>query len=264
VKRLTSRQSPIVARFRAAARGGAHATILLDGTHLVADAVTAGVTVHDVLVSSDEIEQVEIQQLLQALRAQGIGPVLASSSVMRAVSPVRSPSPVVALARRPQGDTERLFSGRNTLLIIAADVQDPGNAGAIIRAAEAGGATGVVVAGQSADPFGWKALRGSMGSALRLPILICPSAQEAVAAARRHDCRIVAAVPRGGQSPYDVNLTGATAIVIGGEGGGLPDALVAAADQRVTIPMRPAVESLNAAVSAAILVYEAYRQRSSS
>ena len=83
----------------------------------------------------------------------------------------------------------------------------------------------------------------------------------AVADARRHGCRIVATVPRGGRSLFDVDLTGPVAVLIGGEGAGLPPALVDAADERVTIPMQAPVESLNAAVTAALIVYEARRQR---
>ena len=140
------------------------------------------------------------------------------------------------------------------------DVQDPGNVGAIARVAEAGGATGLIAAGASADPFGWKALRGSMGSSLRLPV-VSASAAEAIADARRHDCRIVAAVPRDGRTLYDAQLGGPVAILIGGEGAGLPPALCDSADERVTIPMAPPVESLNTAVAAALVVYEARRQR---
>ena len=90
---------------------------------------------------------------------------------MDALSPVRSSSAIVALAERPRDRSTRVYAGAGPLVVIAVDVQDPGNLGAIVRVAEAAGATGVVAAGASADPFGWKALRGSMGSALRLPIV---------------------------------------------------------------------------------------------
>ena len=119
----------------------------------------------------------------------------------------------------------------------------------------------IVSAGASASPFGWKALRGSMGSALRLPILIQPDADRAVDDARRRGCRIVATVPRDGRSLLDVDYAGPIAILIGGEGPGLSPALLSGADERVTIPMREPVESLNAAVTAALLIYEARRQR---
>jgi TrmH family RNA methyltransferase len=154
-----------------------------------------------------------------------------------------------------------MYSGTNTLVVIVVDVQDPGNAGAIVRVAEAGGATGVIASGVTADPFGWKALRGSMGSALRLPVVNGGAAAEAIADARRHGCRVIAAAPRGGRSVFDIDLTGPVAILIGGEGPGLAPSVVDAADERVTIPMQAPVESLNAAVTAALLVYEARRQR---
>jgi TrmH family RNA methyltransferase len=180
---------------------------------------------------------------------------------MDAISPVRSASGIAALASRPAAPAARVYAGAAPLVAIAVDVQDPGNVGAIVRVAEAASASGVVVAGTSANPFGWKALRGSMGSGLRLPIAVEADVDAAVAEARRHGCRIVATAPRGGTPMADVDLTGACAVLIGGEGPGLPRALADAADTRVTIPMKPPVESLNAAVTAALILYDAVRQR---
>jgi TrmH family RNA methyltransferase len=145
--------------------------------------------------------------------------------------------------------------------VIAIDVQDPGNLGSIVRVAEAGGADGLVAAGACADPFGWKALRGSMGSALRLPTAVQLDPARAVADAQRHGCRVVATVPRDGRSVFDVDYRGPVAILVGGEGAGLPRSIIEAADERVTIPMAAPVESLNAAVAAALIVYEVRRQR---
>jgi TrmH family RNA methyltransferase len=143
---------------------------------------------------------------------------------------------------------------------VACDVQDPGNVGAIVRVAEAAGGTGLIAAGRCADPFGPKALRGSMGSALRLPIAVA-GVETAVADVRCHCCRVLAAVPRGGRSIFDIDLTGPVAILIGAEGGGLSRSILASTDECFSIPMRPQVESLNAAVTAALAVYEARRQR---
>ena len=118
---------------------------------------------------------------------------------MDAVSPVKTPSGVVALAQRPQSRTGRCMPGPRALVVAAVDVQDPGNLGAIIRVAEAAGATGFAAAGGSANPFGWKALRGSMGSALRLPIAseLTPTTRSptrnATAAASSPPCRATAA-----------------------------------------------------------------------
>jgi TrmH family RNA methyltransferase len=140
-------------------------------------------------------------------------------------------------------------------------VQDPGNVGAIVRVAEAAGASAVVVAGTSADPFGWKALRGSMGSALRLPISTTATVHAAVQDARNHHVAVVATVPHDGEPLFDAPLGGSAALLIGGEGPGLPADVIRTADSKITIPMEAPVESLNAAVAAALLLYEARRQR---
>src|SRR5207237_9700502 len=133
--------------------------------------------------------------------------VTGPASVIDAISPVRSSSPIVALACRPSTDEARLYRSAAPLVIVAVDVQDPGNVGAIVRVAEAAGATGVVAAGASADPFGWKALRGSMGSALRVPIAGGDS-RAAVDAGRQHRLRHVATGRRPGGAVSAAELTG--------------------------------------------------------
>jgi TrmH family RNA methyltransferase len=141
-------------------------------------------------------------------------------------------------------------------------VQDPGNVGAIIRSAAAAGATGVAVDHESADPWGWKALRASMGTAFRVPVVRIKDATDAIDAWRTRGMTIVAASLSGGKSLYEYDLTKPVAFLIGSEGAGLPTDVLEFADSRVTIPMKDGVESLNAAVSAALLLYEARRQRS--
>lgn len=249
-----------MARYRAAARGDA-ATILLDGIHLVSDALAARLHIRDAAVAAHAADRDrDIAALMRSLVEAKADVVTATAPVMAAMSPVRSPSPIIALADRPAASLPNLFADAAPLVVLAIDVQDPGNLGAIVRVAEAGGASGVIVGGASADPFGWKALRGSMGSALRLPIVVAETAA-AVAELRLRGCRLVATAPRDGRSVFDVDLRQSIAVVIGGEGSGLDPALIAGADERVTIPMQAPVESLNAAVTAALIVYEAKRQR---
>jgi RNA methyltransferase, TrmH family len=257
---ITSRHNPLVARFRDAARGDADAVMLLDGAHLVADALAADVEIHVAAVTATAEQTAAIHELVGRLSHRGVDVVSVSAPVMDAISPVRSASAIVALAARPPDRSAEMYGGPSPLIVVAVDIQDPGNVGAIVRVAEAAGASGVVAAGGSAQPFGWKALRGSMGSALRLPIGGGDPAT-AIATARRHCCRIVATVPRAGRMLFDLDLTGPAALLVGGEGAGLPAALIDGADERVTIPMQPPVESLNAAVTAAVVLYEARRQR---
>jgi len=259
--RITSRQNAIVARYKAVANGDVDGLLLVDGVHLVQDALAAGVALEHAAVDAGAAERGDIRRLVTLLHAAGVETATATAPVMGAISPVRTPTGIVAIARRPERDVDDFYSGAAPLVVIANDVQDPGNLGAIVRVAEAGGAASVLVSGTSADPFGWKALRGSMGSALRLPVDRVDDVSVAVTEARQRGCRIVATVPRDGRSLFAANLKGATAVLIGGEGRGLPDALIAGADERLTIPMQAGVESLNAAVAAALVVYEALRQR---
>jgi TrmH family RNA methyltransferase len=261
MQRISSRHNALVGRFRAAAAGDDPAHLLLDGLHLASEAIAAGVRLDHLMVAAAALDRPELRPLLHAAERAGTPIAAATAPVMSAVSPVRSSSPVVALAARPKCDEARIYRRQPVLVLMACDIQDPGNLGAIVRVAEAAGASGVIAAGAGADPFGWKALRGSMGSALRAPVLVDRSLEHAVSRARHHRCRIVAAVPRDGRSLYDVDLTAPAALLLGGEGRGLSAKIAGAADERITIPMDAPVESLNAAVTAAIVAYEARRQR---
>jgi RNA methyltransferase, TrmH family len=235
--------------------------MLLDGPHLVADALAAGVSIETVAFTARAVSMPELVRLVERLSTTPAELVQVTDSMMAAMSPVSTPSGVVAIATRPASSLDRVLAASPALVVAAVDMQEPGNVGAVVRASEAGGATGAVFCGASADPFGWKALRGSMGSVLRLPVASDLPLEQALAAARTAGLRVVAAVPRGGERPDAIDLREPTLLLLGGEGSGLSADDMAAADARVSIPMRAPVESLNVAVSAALLVYEAARQR---
>ena len=258
---ITSRQHPIVKEFRELARG-AGPLMLLDGWHLLHEAAAARVDVDTIAICGPPTAKE--QRVVDQLRRSGARVVDVSGSVLNALSPVNSPTGVVASARIPAVSSASVLVPAPALVLAATGLQDPGNAGAIIRSAAAAGATGVVLDELSADPWGWKALRASMGSAFHLPVVRSRTLDQLIATWRDAGIRIIATVPRGGMSMYDVDFTQPAAVLMGGEGSGLPDELVAAADIRVSIPMKGAIESLNAAVAAALLVYEAQRQRSDS
>lgn len=262
-KVVTSRHNPLVKRFRDLARSHRpdQPTLLLDGARLVGEALGAHLTIACAAFSQSALSDAAHAELVQRLAATGADIVTVSDTVLSALSPVRSPSGVVAIGEHRPSSLEAAFERSPQLVFIAVDLQDPGNAGALVRAAEAAGATSVVFCGASADPFAWKALRGSMGSALRLPVVPRVEPVQAVEAARRLGVRVIAAAPREGVSLYDTDLTGPAAILFGGEGPGLAPALLAQCDARLSIPMRAPVESLNVAVAAAVVGYEAFRQR---
>ena len=233
--------------------------MLLDGWHLLGEAASAEIPVEKIAIcgppSSSE------QRIVDRLRRQGAQIVDVSGMVLNALSPVNAPTGVVASARRPSVTQAAILRPAPALVLAAAGLQDPGNAGAIIRSAAAAGATGVVLDELSADPWSWKALRASMGSAFRVPVLRSRAIGNLIQDWRAAGLRIVAATPRDGTPMHDVDFTPPTALLLGGEGAGLPDTSIAAADVRVSIPMRGGIESLNAAVAAAVLLYEAQRQR---
>jgi TrmH family RNA methyltransferase len=260
---LSSRRHPLVSACRAIARGGAETTdrMLLDGVHLVSEAVAAGITLHSAAFTPRALSAPEGARLADALSRRSVDVVEVSESVMEAMSPVSSPSGVVAIGVRPDRSLARTLDVAPQMVVVAVDVQEPGNVGSIVRAAEACGATGAAFCGASADPFGWKALRGSMGSALRLPVATGLSLDVMLHALRERGVAIVATLPSGGERPETLDFRHPTALLFGGEGPGLPGSALAAADRRVSIPMRAPVESLNVAVAVALLTYEAARQR---
>ncbi len=263
MRTITSRQNAFVLRCRELAR--AHRpvadAVLLDGPHLVEEARRAGVPIEAVAVGPRLLGNPLVVGLLAELEAAGTEVFEATASVMEAASPVRSPAGIVAIARLGPAALEDVFRNRPALVVGAIGLQDPGNVGAIVRTADAAGATGVVVASGSADPFGWKALRGSAGSVFRVPVAAGVAAHEACEHARAGGVRIVAASPADGQSLDDADLARPTFLLVGGEGPGLPADLLAAADCRLRIPMRAPVESLNVAVAAGVVLFEAARQR---
>ncbi len=259
---VTSRRHPIVRTFREAAETPDGQRLLLDGAHLVRDARAAGLTFEVVAVAASSAESSSEEGLLaRGLARERVDVVTVADRVFDALSPVSHPSGIVAIARHAPAVPARICAIDPALVITAVDVQDPGNVGSLLRAAEAGGATGAFICGRSANPFSWKALRGSMGSSLRLPVVGGVAASEAFDCLAQGGLRTIAAVPRGGESPDVLDWRGRVGLLLGGEGPGLPDDLVTRCDHRVTIPMTPPVESLNVAVAAAILVYAARRQR---
>ena len=260
MERISSRQNAIVKRFRDLARAGAPGdALLLDGQHLVEEAITSGATI-EVAAFAERHARGRLVSLAAQTRRVGARTVSVTDQVLAAMSPVQHPSGVVAIARRPEPTLAQVFAARPQLVVLLSEVQDPGNVGAIIRAAEACGASGVVAGTATADPFGWKALRGAMGSTFRLPVARAPL-ETAIEIAHAAGVRVFATIPRGGTPLRDCDLRSPAAVLLGGEGGGLPHAWLDAADGRLSIPMHGRVESLNVAVAAALILYEASRQR---
>lgn len=260
MERISSRQNPLVRRFRELSSGapGTTTDVLLDGEHLVREAVASGVQVEVAAVRADDPA---LHALANDIVAEGGRAFEVTAAVLHAMSPVRAPSGIVAIASLPRATLQSVLARQPQLVFLLHGVQDPGNVGAIVRASEACGATGVVAGEGCADPYGWKALRGSMGSSFRVPVAHQVPLADAAGAAKSRSVRVLAAVPRGGTPLPTADLRQPVAILLGGEGPGLPDTLLALADGTLSVPMRQPVDSLNVAMAAALIAYEASRQR---
>jgi RNA methyltransferase, TrmH family len=261
---MTGAPHSSVKRYRELARNltqnGSGHELLLDGAHLLFEARTSGVTVESAAFQHDALDDPSLRRLAEQIAAGGSEVLIVSRKTLESISPVRTPSGVVSIARRPTQTIEAVTGGSEALIVVAHDVQDPGNVGGIVRTAEAAGATGFIASAGTADPFGWKALRGSMGSALRLPIARA-GIDETLE--KLHAARVTtfALVPRGGQPVFKADLRKSVAFILGGEGPGLPEPVTRRLDQLISIPMHTPVESLNVGVAAALVLYEAFRQR---
>jgi TrmH family RNA methyltransferase len=260
---ISSRHNPFVQQCRALARrrDGGGGDVLLDGLHLLSDALAAGVPMTAAAAPEAFWQSPVGAAMAGALASAGALLYSAVPAVLEAASPVRAPTGIVAIARWQAVEARRVLEAQPALVVCAAHVQDPGNMGAIIRAAEAAGGTGVIATAGSADPFGWKALRGSMGSAFRLPVAAGTDGAAVCREARARGVRVVATSPADGIGLHEIDLAGPALILVGGEGAGLPNHVQALADVLLRIPMRPPVESLNVAVAAGVILYEAHRQR---
>lgn len=185
-----------------------------------------------------------------------------SDEIFRNLSDTQSPQGVMAVVSQQHYRLEDLFGQRTEpLLLILENLQDPGNLGTIIRTAEGAGVTGILMSRGTADLYNPKVTRSTMGSIFRVPFLYTDNLPEAIAKVKQAGVAVCAAHLQGRHTYDGEDYTKGTAFLIGNESRGLSDGLSALADVRVRIPMAGKVESLNAAVAASILMYEAGRQR---
>jgi len=281
---LSSRENRWLKEFRVALRGGvatADGAVGVEGVRLVEEALSSGCRVEAVLFSESGGRY---RERLAPLVGRDVGfPVLRTTDrLFEGIADTEHPQGVAALVVPRKVEVADVLATPEgacaPLIVVLAGVQDPGNVGTIVRTAAAFGATGVVTAatGQSgtASPFAPKALRASAGAALHLPVLTGMALGILLTQLKLNGIRTVAscAHEEGGSgpafpsseravAPWEVEWCEPVALLVGNEGAGLPEEVVHAADGRIHIPMATRVESLNAGAAAAVVLYEAYRQR---
>ncbi len=186
-----------------------------------------------------------------------------TDDVMKSMSDTQTPQGILCVVKQPSCVIEDIMGNKKShLLLILEGLQDPGNLGTIFRTSEAAGVTGIIMSRDTVDIYNPKTIRSTMGSIYRVPFIYSEDLYTDLDKLRTHGISVYAAYLTGSVSYDKCDYRSDTAFLIGNEGNGLSDKALSHSDTRVRIPMEGSVESLNAAVSAAVLMYEAHRQRS--
>lgn len=261
LRRVSSRQNGLVKDLRKALSQGEPTTegyLAVEGVRIIEEAIRSGLRFQAVFFS--DAGSAHATRLLPQIGSQ-VETLLLPDDVFASAINTESPQGVAALVKlRPHKFEDLLESASDSLLVGVAGIQDPGNLGTIIRSAEAFGARAVLLGEKTVSHFNSKAVRGSAGSLFREP-LIRVKLGESIPLLKQNGVRVLATSSHKGKPLHEANFTGAAMIVVGNEGAGVPQEILSLADELVTIPHSPRVESLNAGIAASILLYEAARQR---
>lgn len=237
---------------------GERALAGIEGIKMLEEALRAGLHVATVFVAQGAERLLEPLTLPPGSEILRLPPALLDS-----VLATETPQPVAALVEPPEWSWAHVLGkhGSAALIVVVAGIQDPGNLGTILRSAEAFGATGIVRLPGTVSAWNPKSVRASAGSVFRMP-LVAASERECFERLREAGVRILATSVRDAQPADRLDMAESTALIVGNEGHGLADDLLTKADAKITIPCPGPVESLNVAMAATVLLYEAARQRS--
>lgn len=260
---INSRDNSLLRHARAVRDGKVDEQIFIEGLRLSVEALRSQLVI-DAVIASEELVRKEkaaavFAELADAAKRTGT----VSEKLLESISYTKTPQGIVVLAHRPEASEQRLNASLtdSTLLVMLHQLNNPVNVGAILRTAEAAGATGIITTKNTSDPFSPKSLRGAMGSAFRLPVWRNTDFNTAVAWCRERKISLIGTAATAKMRHMDWNWKRPSALVLGPESTGLSEEELSATDQTVSIPMQGEVESLNVSVAAGILLYEAARQR---
>jgi RNA methyltransferase, TrmH family len=260
---ITSRDNSLLRQARSVRDGKIDHLIFIEGLRLSEEALRSELSIEAVIFSEEIARKEKAAGVIEELSRTTSRIASVSEKLLESISYTKTPQGIVVLARRPEENVDRLTSALtvNSLLVVLHQINNPVNVGAILRTAEAAGATGVIATRKTSDPFSPKSLRGAMGSAFRLPIWNGPDFAEVIDWCKSKAILSVCADASAGVLHTDIDWSQPCALVLGPESTGLTHEEVEAASQTVSIPMHGKVESLNVSVAAGVLLFEAARQR---
>jgi TrmH family RNA methyltransferase len=261
-EQITSRDNSRLKRARAVRDGRINGEIFVEGLRLAEEAAEF-LEITDFFYTPEFAETERGEKLLKNLHKFNRAAV--SQKLLESISNMKTPQGVVLLARKPQTGKEilekKLKSISTPLFVVLHELNNPANAGAILRTAEAAGVAGAILTRNSADVFSPKSLRGAMGAAFRLPLWTNADFDETINFFRANKIKAICADVRAEKKHTEIDWRTGAALIVGSEARGLTPEEVGQTDVQTKIPMKAPVESLNAAVAAGIILYEAARQR---
>lgn len=262
---ITSKSNPKVKEIRLlhqAKYRQAYQEYLAEGVKLTCEALRDPKEITKIVYSPHLEKNLRGAELLSQLREKVSGAewLYVSDEVLDKLSTTQTHQGIMVILKIKKWTWEELFKRRGLILLLY-QIQDPGNLGTIFRVAEAGGVAGLVLSSKTVDPFNPKTVRSSMGSIFRLPFLLIQDIEKAITKLHIHHYKIWATSVAGGTCFWEVDFSKPTAVIFGQEGGGLPENIIKAAEGSLTIPLESEVESLNVAMAAGIVIFEALRQK---
>ena len=263
IRQIGSPTNSLVKVYRRALANGTtrEGWLAVEGPFLLKEALAAAPTVrtHSVLITESGISK--FAGLLEGLPAEAEA-VQVPDRLFEQVAQTQNPQGIAALVELPDYNLDTILACQNLLLLVACGLQDPGNLGTLMRSAAAFGASAICTLAETVSPFNPKVVRSSAGAIFHLPVLHDLPVHELVARLRAARVRMVAA-DRHSPSPIDqADLKCPLAILVGREASGLPPEIAREASLRLSIPIRPGMDSVNAATAGSVFLYEAARQRS--
>lgn len=262
-KLIVSRDNSLLRRARAVRDGKITGSIFVEGLRLCEEALASRLKIEAVIYSDHIAAKDRAAQAIDKLKQVAKTSASANEKLLQSISFTKTPQGIVLLAERPAHDEASLARKQpaSPLLVVAHEINNPVNVGAIMRTAEAAGVTGLITTENTCDPFSPKALRGAMGSAFRLPIWTGTDYATVISWCRLKKVRTIVADLSAATAYAELKWDQPSALILGRESTGFSSEEISAADEVVRIPMHGATESLNVAVAAGIILFEAARQR---
>jgi TrmH family RNA methyltransferase len=260
---ITSRDNSLLRLARSVRDGKTQEFIFVEGLRLCEEALRSGLSIETVIASDELAAKEKAASLVENLSAASKRMAFVSEKLLESISYTKTPQGIILLAGHPETSEQHFAENQKdpALIVILHRINNPVNVGAILRTAEAAGATGAIATENTADPFSAKALRGAMGSTFRLPVWFGPTYASVVEWCSQRGIQTICADVHAATGYDEVRWRQPSALILGTESSGLTSEEINVATASVRVPMQGPAESLNVAVATGVLLYEAARQR---